>query len=101
MHRDAGGARRGTVFLVVDPPEATGEPDRRVNGYWDTHPDPVDGGEIETLPEGLSLESAIAWARERSSRVLVRNDDSLYPLPTGRYLWAGDAACPPDVEPMA
>ena len=86
--------------MVVDPAEVAATPDRRVDGYWDGAPDDDAEGFIEALPEGITLEAAIEWARDRSARVMVRNDDPTFPLPTGRYLWAGDAACPPEVQPM-
>ena len=84
---------------MVDPAEVAGTPDRRVDGYWDGAPDDDAGGFIEALPDALTLAEAIDWARRRSERVLVRNDDPTFPPPTGCYLWAGDAACPPDVQP--
>ena len=94
------GTRRGTVFFVVDDGETAGGPTRRVDGHWDECSDEADAGFIEQLPYGLSLESAITWARERSPRVLGRNDDPTFPMPTGHF-WAGDAAlCPPGVELM-
>ena len=82
------------------PSRASTTPSRRVDGYWDGAPDNDAGGFIEELPGGLTLEAAIGWARERAARVMVRNDDPTFPLPTGRYLWAGDAACPRDVQPL-
>jgi hypothetical protein len=92
--------RHGTVFLVVDPAATADTPERRVDGYWDGAPDDDAEGFIEALPDGLTLDAAIDWARLRSRRVMVRNDDPTLPLPTGRYLWAGDDACPPDVQSM-
>jgi hypothetical protein len=92
--------RRGTVFLVIDPAEVAGTPDRCVAGYWDGAPDHDAEGFIEALPDGLTVQAAIAWGRDRAERVMVRNDDPTFPWPTERYLWAGDAACPPGMQPI-
>ncbi|MFP5487580.1 MAG: hypothetical protein ACLGHQ_04660 [Acidimicrobiia bacterium] len=92
--------RRGTVFIVIESADVAATPRRHVFGYWDGAPDDDAEGFLEALPDALTPEAAIDWARRRSARVLIRNDDPTFPLPTGRYLWAGDAACPPDVQPM-
>lgn len=92
--QDLGDERRGTVFLVIDDPETAGTPGGRVDGYWE-----ADDALVAQLPGGMSLDAAIAWARQRSSKVLVRNDDASLSMPTGRYFWAGDAPRPDGVEP--
>ena len=92
--------RRGTIFLTVDSAEEMATPDRYVSGYWDGLPDSESEGLIEQLPDGLSVHAALDWARQRSERVLIRNDDPTFPMPTGRHLWAGDGTRPPDVQRM-
>lgn len=88
------------MFLVVDPPEVAGRDVGGVDGYWDAVSDDTAPGFLEQLPEGLTLPAAIEWARQRSGRIVVRNDDPAFPMPTGRSFWAGDDPCPPDAVPM-
>jgi hypothetical protein len=83
--------RRGTVFLVEED-AGDGSGDRAWCGYWDA---PADGrGFLEDAGRHPSLDSALAWARGRSARVLVRYQD------TDVYLWAGEGAPPPGVLPL-
>lgn len=79
------------MFLVVTSAQTAATPDRLVGGCWDGHPDADADGLIEALPDRMTVDAGIEWGRARSDRVLVRNDDPTFDLPTGRYLWVGDA----------
>ena len=93
--------RRGTVFLVVESPDTSGESERIVvSGVWDGWPDAAADGLIEELSYGLTVEAAVEWGRQRSDRVLIRNDDPSFKLPTGRYFWGGLGPCPPQLKPL-
>jgi hypothetical protein len=82
---------RGTVFLVEeDAGDDSGE--RAWCGYWDASPE--GSGWLEDAGRHPSLTSALAWARSRSSRVLVRYEGA------SDYLWAGAGAPPAGILPL-
>lgn len=56
-------------------------------GYWDRG---GVGGEQahEQMPDLIELRDALAWARERSSKIWLRIDDD------EGYLWSGEGRCP-------
>lgn len=84
-------ARRGTVFLVEeDAGDGSGE--RAWCGYWDASPE--GRGFVEDAGRHGSLESALAWGRARSWRVLVRYEGA------AAYLWAGPGDPPPGILPL-
>gem|GEM_PF-5438012 len=58
------------------------------------------GATVTPSSESRSVSSEDASKPSESPRILVRNNDPTFPMPTGRYFWAGDAPCPPDVEPL-
>jgi hypothetical protein len=66
----------GTVFLAWDPA------DDNYWGYWDAMPEA--SGSLEEAPRTESLTEAVAWARERAPRVLVRPESD-----PSEYYWAG------------
>ena len=77
---------RGTVYLGFEN-DRDGSTVRA--GYWDAAPDSTDEGVTWMQDAGRhpSATSAVAWARERTSRVVIRLlDDALY--------WAGTAPAP-------
>ena len=82
---------RGTVFFVEeDAGDGTGE--RAWCGYWDASPE--GRGFLEDAGRHPSLASALAWARARSPRVLVRYEGA------SDYLWAGEGAPPAGILPL-
>lgn len=85
---DTDATRQGTVFLVE---EAAGDDsgERAWCGYWDASPE--GRGFLEDAGRHPNLESALAWARARSPRVLVRYEGA------SDYLWAGEGAAPAGV----
>jgi len=91
------GPRRGTVYLLIEPLEEGSNADGTpvVDGYWDSHPGPTDHGDLGPVPPGLDLEGAVQWAKQRATRVVVRNEEPTFELPVGQSLWAGDGP-PPD-----
>lgn len=82
---------RGTVFLVEED-AGDGSGDRAWCGYWDASPE--GRGFLEDAGRHPSLDSALAWGRARSPRVLVRYEGA------SDYLWGGDGAPPPGVLPL-
>jgi hypothetical protein len=82
---------RGTVFLVEED-AGDGSGQRAWCGYWDASPE--GRGLLEDAGRHHGLASALAWARARSARVLVRYEGA------GDYLWAGEGAPPAGVLPL-
>jgi hypothetical protein len=67
----------GTVFIAWEPE------DRDYFGYWDSLPQ-APASALEQMPRTRSLEEAIEWGRQRTSRVLIRPESD-----PGEYYWAG------------
>lgn len=88
---DAERGGRGTVFLVEED-AGDGSGGRAWCGYWDASPE--GRGILEDGGRHPTLDSAVAWGRARSPRVLVRYEGA------GAYLWAGAGAPPPGVLPL-
>lgn len=61
-----GGQRRGTVFLAWE----ESDPEGFYQGYWDGWPGSE--GMLERMTPTTSFAGAVGWARERSTRVLMR-----------------------------
>ncbi len=74
---------KGTVWLAFDPSDGV------YWGYWELDPDGP-SQQPERFPHTDSLREAIAWARARTERILVRPADA-----PSTYFWAG-ATPPPD-----
>ena len=74
--------RQGTVWVAWDGEHYT--------SYWDADP-----GWLEEGPTTRSLVACLAWAAQRSPRVLVRPESD-----PGRHYWAGDGESPDDVPPL-
>ena len=87
--------RFGVVFLDIDnpAPDNHGYSDsplaETVSGYWDRRGH-SDGNFAVMLPEGMSIEEAIAWGRERSSQVRIKNSRPSFPAPLNQPFHAGD-----------
>jgi hypothetical protein len=67
----------GTAFIAWEPD------DRDYFGYWDSLPDGP-ASALEQMPRTGSLEEAIEWGRQRTSRILIRPESD-----PGEYYWAG------------
>jgi hypothetical protein len=65
----------GVVFLAFI--------DGKYSGYWELEPDGPPTP-LEPFPDSPSLADALGWARERTSKVLVRPMQD-----PDRYYWAG------------
>jgi len=78
--------RHGTVYLAMFDSGTWA-------GYWEnsepgTH-SPVQPGMLQIVPEGLSVDSCLAWAAARARRVVVDDGVGIF--------WAGDDPPPEDV----
>lgn len=88
---DALARGHGTVFLVQEnAADGSGEP--AWCGHWDASP--KGRGSLEDAGRHPSLDSAVAWGRARSARVLVRYEGA------GTHVWAGHGPPPPGVLPL-
>ena len=79
--------RRGTVFI------AWLGPDGRYAMYWDATPDDAPAL-LEEGPDTDSTEVALAWARRRADRIVIRPKEN-----SSESYWAGTAPCPDDATP--
>lgn len=76
-------------MFLVEENAGDGSGERAWCGYWDASPD--GHGFLEDAGRHHTLDSALAWGRARSPRVLVRYEGA------SAYLWAGAGAPPPGV----
>jgi hypothetical protein len=77
MRHEGQDARHGTVFIAWD------DYFKKYLGYWDSLPD-APSSNLAQLPETDSQAAALAWARERARRVIIRPQSD----PHHQY-WAG------------